>query len=75
MRMTLAAVFSRSERGLADRERSGARARRTAGEAGALRVISFDNGGEWLISPAAHEDSMKKMGIITDRGVNGGGSP
>jgi hypothetical protein len=35
--------------------------------------ISFENSGELLISPVAHEDSMKKMGIITDRVVNVGG--
>ena len=29
--------------------------------------------GELLISPVAHEDSLKKMGIITDRIVNVGG--
>jgi hypothetical protein len=29
--------------------------------------ISFDNNGELLISPVAHEDSMNKAGIITDR--------
>jgi hypothetical protein len=35
--------------------------------------ISFENNGELLISPVAHEDSMNKMGIITDRVVNVGG--
>ena len=35
--------------------------------------ISFENGGELLVSPVAHEDSLKKMGIITDRIVNVGG--
>jgi putative restriction endonuclease len=35
--------------------------------------ISFENNGELLISPVAHEDSMKKMGITTDRVVNVGG--
>ena len=35
--------------------------------------ISFENNGELLISPVAHEDSLKKMGIITDRVVNVGG--
>jgi putative restriction endonuclease len=35
--------------------------------------ISFENSGELLISPIAHQDSMKKMGIITDRDVNVGG--
>ncbi len=35
--------------------------------------ISFENSGELLISPVAHEDSMNKMGIITDRVVNVGG--
>jgi hypothetical protein len=34
--------------------------------------ISFENGGELLISPVAHEESIKKMGIITDRVVNVG---
>jgi hypothetical protein len=29
--------------------------------------------GELLISPVAHEDSLKKMGIITDRVLNVGG--
>jgi predicted restriction endonuclease len=32
--------------------------------------ISFENGGELLISPVAHDESMNKMGIITDRIVN-----
>jgi len=35
--------------------------------------ISFENNGELLISPVAHVDSMKKMGIVTDRVVNVGG--
>jgi len=35
--------------------------------------ISFENNGELLISPVAHEDSMRKMGIITDHVVNVGG--
>jgi putative restriction endonuclease len=35
--------------------------------------ISFENCGELLISPVAHEDSMNKMGIITNRVVNIGG--
>lgn len=34
--------------------------------------ISFDNSGELISSCVAHEDSMKKMGIITERVVNGG---
>jgi HNH endonuclease len=34
--------------------------------------ISFENGGELLISPVAHEDSLKKMGVVTDRIVNVG---
>jgi len=34
--------------------------------------ITFENNGELLISPVAHEDSMKKMGVITDRTVNVG---
>jgi putative restriction endonuclease len=35
--------------------------------------ISFENSGELLISPVAHEDSMRKMGVVTDRVVNVGG--
>ena len=35
--------------------------------------ISFENSGELLVSPVAHEESMQKMGIITDRVVNVGG--
>jgi putative restriction endonuclease len=35
--------------------------------------ISFDKRGELVISPVAHEDSMKKMGITTDHVVNVGG--
>jgi hypothetical protein len=35
--------------------------------------ISFENSGELLISPVAHEDSLNKMGIITDSVVNVGG--
>jgi putative restriction endonuclease len=35
--------------------------------------ISFENNGELLISPVAHQESMKKMGIIVDRVVNVGG--
>jgi hypothetical protein len=35
--------------------------------------ISFANGGELLISPVAHENSLKKMGTITDRVVSVGG--
>ncbi|MFN7141762.1 MAG: HNH endonuclease [Limisphaerales bacterium] len=34
--------------------------------------ISFENNGELLISPVAHEDSLAKMGIATDRVVNVG---
>ncbi|MGD0745301.1 MAG: hypothetical protein ABSA45_09115 [Verrucomicrobiota bacterium] len=34
--------------------------------------ISFENDGELLISPLAHEASMKKLGIITDRVINAG---
>lgn len=34
--------------------------------------ISFENDGELLISPVAHEESMQKMGIITDRAINVG---
>src|ERR1035437_3906109 len=34
--------------------------------------ISFENRGELLISPVAHEDSLNKMGIITNRIVNVG---
>lgn len=35
--------------------------------------ISFENDGELLISPVAHEESVKRMGIVTDRVVNVGG--
>jgi hypothetical protein len=35
--------------------------------------ISFENSGELLISPVADQDSLNKMGIITDRVVNVGG--
>ena len=35
--------------------------------------ISFENNGELLISPVAHEDSMNKMGIVTDHVFNVGG--
>jgi putative restriction endonuclease len=35
--------------------------------------ISFENSGELLVFPIAHLDSMKKMGIITDRTMNVGG--
>ncbi|HWV99752.1 MAG TPA: hypothetical protein VNZ64_08690 [Candidatus Acidoferrum sp.] len=35
--------------------------------------ISFENRRKLLISPAAHEDSVRKMGIITDRIVHVGG--
>jgi len=35
--------------------------------------ISFEDKGTLLISPVAHEDSLKKMGITTDRVVNVGG--
>jgi putative restriction endonuclease len=35
--------------------------------------ISFENSGELLVSPVAHGESMKKMGIVTDRVVNVGG--
>jgi putative restriction endonuclease len=35
--------------------------------------ISFENNGELLISPVAHGESMKKMGITMDRVVNVGG--
>ena len=35
--------------------------------------ISFENSGELLISPVAHQESMNKMGIMTDRVVNVGG--
>ena len=34
--------------------------------------ISFENDGELLISPVAHEESMQKMGVITDHVVNVG---
>lgn len=35
--------------------------------------ISFEDGGELLISPVAHEESLNKMGIVTNRVVNVGG--
>jgi putative restriction endonuclease len=35
--------------------------------------ISFEIGGELLLSPVARKDSLNKMGIITDRVVNVGG--
>jgi putative restriction endonuclease len=35
--------------------------------------ISFENNGELLISPVAHQESMNKMGVITNRIVNVGG--
>lgn len=35
--------------------------------------FSYENSGELLISPVAHEDSMKKTGLIPDRVVNVGG--
>ncbi len=35
--------------------------------------ISFENNGELLVSPVAHGESMKKMGVIVDRVVNVGG--
>jgi hypothetical protein len=38
-------------------------------------LISFDNNGKLFISSVTHEDSMKKIGIITDRVVNVGGFP
>lgn len=34
--------------------------------------ISFENDGELLVSPVAHDESMKKMSINTDRIVNVG---
>jgi hypothetical protein len=34
--------------------------------------ISFENGGELLVSPVAHDESLNKMGIITDHVVNVG---
>lgn len=34
--------------------------------------ISFENSGELLISPVAHQESMNKMGIITERVINVG---
>lgn len=34
--------------------------------------ISFENGGELLVSPVAHEDSLNKMGVTTNRVVNVG---
>jgi hypothetical protein len=33
-------------------------------------VFFFESRGELLISPVAHEESMKKMGIITGRVTN-----
>jgi putative restriction endonuclease len=35
--------------------------------------ISFENSGELLISPVAHEESMNKMGVTTDHVINVGG--
>ena len=35
--------------------------------------ISFENSGELLISPVAHEDSLNKMGIVTDSVIDVGG--
>ena len=35
--------------------------------------ISFENSGELLVSPVAHEESLNKMGIVTDHVVNVGG--
>lgn len=35
--------------------------------------ISFENNGELLVSPVAHEESMNKMGVVTNRTVNVGG--
>jgi putative restriction endonuclease len=35
--------------------------------------ISFENNGELLTSPVAHEESLNKMGVITNRVVNVGG--
>lgn len=34
--------------------------------------ISFENGGELLISPVAHPESLTRMGVLTDRVVNVG---
>lgn len=34
--------------------------------------ISFENNGELLISPVAHEESLNRMGIVTNRVVNVG---
>lgn len=35
--------------------------------------ISFEDNGEMLTSPVAHEESLNKMGVATDRVVNVGG--
>ena len=35
--------------------------------------ISFENNGELLISPVAHEESINKMGVVTNHIVNVGG--
>ena len=35
--------------------------------------ISFENSGELLISPVAHQDSLRRMGIATDRVIRVGG--
>ena len=34
--------------------------------------ISFENSGELIVSPIAHQESLNRMGIITDRIVNVG---
>jgi len=34
--------------------------------------ISFANSGKSFISPVAHSESMNKMGISTERGINVG---
>ena len=35
--------------------------------------ISFEDSGELIISPIAHEPSLNRMGVITDHLVNVGG--
>jgi len=35
--------------------------------------ISFEDSGDLLIAPAAHQLSLQKMGIVTDRKFNVGG--
>jgi hypothetical protein len=35
--------------------------------------ISFENSGELIVSPVAHQPSLNRMGVPTDRIVNVGG--